>query len=148
MNIQNFYQYNEMLASGAQPSSGDISGLKENGFEVVVNISPVSARNSLKEESQLVEQQNMDYVHFPVDCSNLRTIHYNTFKGIMNSIEDKKVFVHCGGNIKSSNLIHMYNVLEKRADEAESLQILKKIQNPEEKWFAYFKSMGMQGIKN
>jgi len=43
MNIQNFYTYNEMLASGAQPTSGDISALKGNGFEVVVNFSPVSA---------------------------------------------------------------------------------------------------------
>jgi protein tyrosine phosphatase (PTP) superfamily phosphohydrolase (DUF442 family) len=148
MNIQKFYQYDEMLATGAQPTSGDISGLKENGFEVVVNISPASARNSLKEESQLVEQQNMDYVHFPVDCSNLRPIHFNTFKGIMKGLEDKKVFVHCGGNIKSSNLLHMYHVLEKGVDEAASLNILKQIQEPEEKWFNYFQKMGMKGINN
>jgi protein tyrosine phosphatase (PTP) superfamily phosphohydrolase (DUF442 family) len=148
MEIQNYYQYNEFLASGAQPIAEQLSVLKQNGFEVLVNISPASARNALKEEAHLVEQHNMDYVHFPVDCSNLRPMHYTTFKGIMNGLEGKKVFVHCGGNIKSSNLIHMYHVLEKQAEEAESLKTLRNIQEPEEKWFNYFRQMGMQGLKN
>lgn len=148
MNIVNYFQYNELLAAGAQPTAEQIAALKAGNFEAVVNISPVSARNALKEEAQLVEQNQMDYIHFPVDCSNLRPIHYATFKGIMNGLEGKKVFVHCGGNIKSSNLLHMYSVLEKGMDEAESLKILKKIQNPEEKWFNYFRQMGMKGISN
>jgi protein tyrosine phosphatase (PTP) superfamily phosphohydrolase (DUF442 family) len=148
MNISNYFQHNDFISSGAQPSPKHIALLKEKGFEVIFNISPLSARNALKEEAQLVELHQMDYVHFPVDCSNLRPVHYKTFSGIMKSLEDKKVFVHCGGNIKSSNLIHMYQVLEKGVDEAESLRILRQIQAPEEKWFAYFKRMGMQGLKN
>lgn len=148
MDIQNYYQYNESLAAGAQPTPEQIAALKENGFDAVVNISPVSARNALKDEAVLVEQLKMDYIHFPVDCSNLRPVHYLAFQGIMSGLEGKKVFVHCGGNIKSSNLLHMYHVLEKGIDEAESLATLKKIQNPEEKWFRYFKMMGMQGIGN
>jgi protein tyrosine phosphatase (PTP) superfamily phosphohydrolase (DUF442 family) len=145
MTIQNYYQYNECLAAGAQPTAQQIAALKENGFEAVVNISPVSARNALKEEAEVVERLQMDYIHFPVDCSNLRPIHYLAFKGIMNGLEGRKVFVHCGGNIKSSNLLHMYHVLENGIDERESLVTLRKIQNPEEKWFRYFKMMGMQG---
>jgi protein tyrosine phosphatase (PTP) superfamily phosphohydrolase (DUF442 family) len=148
MNIQNYFQYTDSLSSGAQPTQEQIAALKNNGFDVIVNISPVSTRNAIKDEAQLVEQLQMDYIHFPVDCSNLRPLHYNTFKGIMNGLEAKKVFVHCGGNIKSSNLLHMYHVLEKGIDEKESLQTLRKIQNPEEKWFNYFKKMGMQGISN
>jgi protein tyrosine phosphatase (PTP) superfamily phosphohydrolase (DUF442 family) len=147
MNIQNYYQYNESLAAGAQPTCEQFSALNENGFEAIVNISPVSARNALKEEAAVVEQLQMDYIHFPVDCSNLRPLHYLAFKGIMSGLEGKKVFVHCGGNIKSSNLLHMYHVLEKGNDEAESLATLKKIQNPEEKWFRYFKMMGMKGVE-
>ncbi|HEY4784861.1 MAG TPA: protein tyrosine phosphatase family protein [Bacteroidales bacterium] len=147
MNIQNYYQYNDSLSSGAQPTAEQISALKANGFEVVFNISPASTRNTIREEAQLVEALQMDYIHFPVDCSNLRPVHYNTFKGIMNGVEDKRVFVHCGGNIKSSNLLHMYHVLEKGMDETESLKTLRKIQNPEDKWFAYFKKMGMQGSR-
>jgi len=148
MDIQNYYQYNGSLASGAQPAESQITALKDKGFEVVVNISPVSARNALKDEARFVEEHTMDYIHFPVDCSNLRPLHYTTFKGIMAGLEGKKVFVHCGGNIKSSNLIHMYHVLEKKVEETASLKTLRQIQEPEEKWFNYFRLMGMQGLKN
>jgi len=144
--IGRFHRYDEDLAAGAQPSPEQLEALKGEGFEVIFNISPASARNALPAEAGIVEGLGMDYVHFPVDCSNLRPIHYREFRGILSGIEDKKVFVHCGGNIKSSNLLHMYLVLERGVPEEESLAILRQIQDPEAKWFAYFKSMGMRGL--
>ena len=147
MNIQNYFEHSHNLASGAQPTIEQINELKKQGFEAIVNISTPSAKNALAEEALLVEKNGMDYVHFPVDCSNLRPTHYQTFKGIIKGFENKKIFVHCGANIKSSNLIHMYQVLENGKNETASLNELCKIQYPENKWFEYFKSMGMQGIK-
>jgi protein tyrosine phosphatase (PTP) superfamily phosphohydrolase (DUF442 family) len=144
--INAFYQYSEKLAAGGQPSPENLQQLKNAGFDVIINISPASAKNALHDEHRLVENLKMDYIHFPVDCSNLRDIHYLTIRALLNSMEGQKVFMHCGGNIKTSNLIHMYNVLEKKMDEKESLQTLLKIQKPEAKWFSYFKKMGMQGI--
>jgi len=146
--IGKYYQYTPLLSSGAQPTEGEITQLKADGFEAIINISPSSARNALLNEAVLVERANMDYVHFPVDCSLLRPIHYQTFKGIIYGFKGRRIFVHCGGNIKSSNLLHMYDVLENKIDETESLKTLHKIQIPEEKWFNYFKTMGMKGTKN
>ena len=143
--IINFYIYNDTLAAGGQPTENQIESLKDEGFEAVVNISPASTKNYLDSEAGLTEQLGMDYVHYPIDCSNLQDIHYKIFKSILGELGNKKVFVHCGGNIKSSNLIHMYNVLEKGINEQESLLELKTIQQPEEKWFSYFKHHGMQG---
>lgn len=144
---ENFYQYSEKLASGAQPTEAEIVELKKAGFEVVFNISTSSARNSVANEASIVEKLGMKYVHFPVDCSDLQPFHYNTFKGIMNGISEKKVFVHCGANIKSSNLVHIYEVLELGKDEQESLRTLQKIQQPEDKWFDYFLKLGMKGFR-
>lgn len=144
--IYNFYSYSNKLAAGGQPTADQISSLKNEGYEAIVNISPVSARNFLAEEAALTEKQGFVYVHFPVDCSNLQDHHYPMFKTILNNLKDKKTFVHCGGNIKTSNLIHMYKVLELKQDESASVAELKKIQNPEAKWFPYFKKFGMQGI--
>ena len=144
--IGRFHQYEKNLAAGAQPNPEQLEALHDEGFEVVFNISPASTRNALPGEAGLVEGLGMDYVHFPVDCSDLRPLHYLTFRGILDGLGGKKVFVHCGGNIKSSNLIHMYNVLEKGVPEEESLAILMSIQDPEPKWFDYFKQMGMRGL--
>ena len=143
----NFYQYSEKLASGAQPTEAEITELKKAGFKMIFNISTSTARNAVANEASIVEKLGMKYVHFPVDCSDLQPIHYKTFSGIMNGISDEKVFVHCGANIKSSNLIHMYDVLECGKDEKESLVTLYKIQQPEDKWFSYFQEMGMEGIR-
>lgn len=138
-----FFRYHDKLASAAQPSPEQLAELKAQGWEVVVNLSPSSTRNALKDEASTVEALGMDYVHFPVDCSRLRPVHYQTFRGVLNGLEGRRVFVHCGGNIKSSNLIHMYHVLEKGVPAGESFATLKTIQDPEPKWFTYFESMGM-----
>ena len=145
--IGNFYQYSGELAAGAQPTVDQFIDLKDDGFDVIFNISPYSTRNAIHNEGEIIEKLGMHYVHFPIDCSSLKPIHYKTFEGIMNGLKEKKVFVHCGGNIKSSNLIHMYHVIENQVDEVESLHTLKKIQNPEQKWFDYFKSFGMKGVQ-
>ncbi|MDD3078887.1 MAG: sulfur transferase domain-containing protein [Paludibacter sp.] len=143
--IENFFTYSEKLAAGAQPNIDQMVDLKNDGYEVVVNISPYSTRNAVHNEAEIIEKLGLYYIHFPVDCSDLRPIHYKTFEGIMNGLKDKKVFVHCGGNIKSSNLIHMYDVIVNGIDEKESLLTLYKIQSPEDKWFEYFKTFGMRG---
>ncbi len=145
--ITNFYQYSKNLAAGAQPTVDDFIELKNEGFDVIFNISPYTTRNAIHNEAEIIEKLGLYYVHFPVDCSNLKPLHYKTFEGIMNGLRGKKVFVHCGGNIKSSNLIHIYDVLVNGKDEKESLQTLYKIQNSEEKWFEYFKLLGMKGVK-
>lgn len=144
--IPNFFRYSDSLSAGGQPTPKQFEHLKESGVEVVINISPVSARNAYREEHETVEKLNMDYIHFPIDCSNLRDIHYLTIRALLNAAEGKKIFMHCGANIKTSNLVHMYHVLEKGEDEASSLRTLLLIQQPEAKWFTYFKEMGMLGL--
>lgn len=141
--IDNYFQYNKKLASAAQPTADQLADLKDQGWQAVVNLSPASTKNVLAGEAAQVEALGMDYVHFPVDCSSLRPVHYHTFRGILQGLGDRRVFVHCGGNIKSSNLIHLYQVLELGIPETESLAQLKSIQNPEAKWFAYFEQMGL-----
>ncbi len=144
--IVNYFQYHPKLAAGGQPTEYQLQALREAGFEAIVNLSPVSTRNYLHPEAGLVEALGMHYVHLPVDCSALTEIHYTAFSALLKSFGDQKVFIHCGGNIKSSNLIHMYRVLECGIDEQASLRELRRIQTPEEKWFSYFRQMGMQGL--
>lgn len=141
--IERFHRYHDGLASGAQPSVDDLSELKNTGWEVVVNLSPASTKNALADEARVVEGLGLDYVHLPVDCSFLRPYHYQSFRGVLKSLEGRRVFVHCGGNIKSSNLIHLYRVLEEGVEPLASLAELQTIQSPEPKWFTYFDAMGI-----
>ena len=143
--IPRYFEVNDYYATGAQPTEEGISQLKENGFSAIINLSPTSTPNFLPLEGKLTEDLNMEYVHYPVDCSNLKDRHYKVFSKILNGLDGEKVFIHCGGNIKSSNLMHMFRVIEKKENENDSLKDLLKIQDPEEKWFEYFRRFGMAG---
>ena len=87
--ISNFYRYSDNLLTGGQPSPEQFKLLKDSGVELVINISPVTARNALRNEHEIVENLSMDYIHFPVDCSNLREIHYLTVSALLNAAEGK-----------------------------------------------------------
>lgn len=146
--IMNFHQYSETLSSGGQPTVEQIKKMKAAGIERIINLSPVSTPNYLKEEAELTESLGISYLHFPVNCSDLKDHHYTLFKQIMAGSESVKTFVHCGGNIKSSSLIHMYQVREQNRDEKDSLTELLQMQTPEQKWYDYFKKFGMEGISH
>jgi protein tyrosine phosphatase (PTP) superfamily phosphohydrolase (DUF442 family) len=146
ISISNFIQYNEWLASGSRPKTEQIQELKNNGFEVVLNILPLTAKNPLADEDIQVKKAGMKYQHLPLDYTNVIPELYELFKSTLNSFSGEKTFVHCGGNIYSSNLVHMYLVLEKEMTETESSQYLLKIHKPTEIWINYFKSFGMIGI--
>jgi|WetSurSiteA1Bulk_404760.scaffolds.fasta_scaffold00141_8 hypothetical protein len=80
--INKSYRYSEYLSAGGQPTTAQFELLKQSGVEVIINLSPASTKNALREEYEVVE----------------------------------------------------------------SLKILLQIQQPEDKWFVYFKKMGMQGL--
>jgi hypothetical protein len=48
--IINFYRYDHRIAAGGQPTPEQIQGLKDEGVEVLVSISPTSTKNYLPEE--------------------------------------------------------------------------------------------------
>ncbi|MDO9154405.1 MAG: hypothetical protein Q7U47_12020 [Paludibacter sp.] len=67
------------MAAGAQPSVDDFIELKNEGYDVIFNISPYSTRNAIHNEAEIIEKIGLFYVHFPIDCSNLKPLHYNGF---------------------------------------------------------------------
>jgi len=143
MDICNYFKYSENLSAGGQPTTEQLKELKKKGVKTIVNLSPASTKNYLPKEAVLVEELEMDYVHFPVDCSNLKPSHYTMFSNILKECKDVETFVHCGGNIKTSNFIFMYKVLEERMNKNEAMAELELIQHPEEKWLKYFEAMGI-----
>lgn len=57
---------------------------------MVFSISPASTRNYLQTEATIAESLGMEFVHYPVDCSNLIDSHYKVFSKILEGIADKK----------------------------------------------------------
>lgn len=144
-NIPQFQKVNDSLALGGQPQAGSIEWLAQKGFKTILNISPASTPNYVANEGSLAADNGIQYVHYPVDCSNLQTEHYETFAGILNTFRSLgPVFVHCGMNIKSSGLAHIYRVKELEETEEYALEELLKTPEHEAKWFDYYKQFDLK----
>ena len=142
--LPNYVSVNDALATGAQPSLEGLEELKNRGFTALLNLSPSSTPNFLPREGAEAEKLGLRYVHYPVDCTRLYPEQYRLFAGIMKGMEGEKLFVHCGGNVKSSGFLHLYQVLEEGRSEEESFGDLLKAQTPDEKWLDYFRSHGLE----
>lgn len=141
--IRLFHTVDDKLATGAQPAARDFAWLREQGFEAVVNLNLPTAKNYLLDEASLVEGQGMSYVALPIDCSRLSEEQYLAFQEAMASLGERRVFVHCAANIKSSGFVHAYRVKGRGEDAAASLADLEELgAGHEPKWYAWFERLG------
>ncbi len=140
--VKNFQKVNEIVSTGAQPSVEQFSELKSNNYEVVINLSPESTPNYLNNERDVVRDLELEYFHLPIDCTVLKEEQYDDFKRIMDNVRNKKTFIHCGGNIKSSGFYYIYQVKSEGMEKEEAIKPLKELNVHDQKWYDYFKKMG------
>ena len=141
MSIDGYLEFTKNISTGAQPTAEELIELKASGKRVVLNLSPTNTPNYLEDESQVCLDNCLVYIHFPVDCSELYPWQYGYFKGIMDSINEKELFIHCGGNIKSSGMLYIYLVKEGIMSKEEAMDKLKSLGRHSDQWYEYFKTM-------
>jgi protein tyrosine phosphatase (PTP) superfamily phosphohydrolase (DUF442 family) len=121
-NIINFYQITENIGTGGQPTIGELAKIAEANYSVVVNLAMHDSDNAISEEGDIVSSLGMKYIHIPVPFEAPTSDHLKNFFNVMDSFEDKKVFVHCAVNARVSAFMHQYLTLKKgvSSDQASS----------------------------
>ncbi len=142
--IYNFLQITNSIATSGQPTKEQFSAIKQAGYELVVNLALPESTNALPNEKQIVEAQNMCYVHIPVVWEKPTIENVKEFFSVMEANADKKVFVHCAANMRVSAFIYLYRYLYRGITEEEVKQDLRKIWIPNETWQKFIE----QVIKN
>ena len=112
-NIINFYQITENIGTGGQPTIGELAKIAEANYSVVVNLAMHDSDNAISEEGDIVSSLGMKYIHIPVPFEAPTSNHLKKFFNVMDSFEDKKVFVHCAVNARVSAFMHQYLTLKK-----------------------------------
>ncbi|MUH01319.1 phosphatase [Scytonema sp. UIC 10036] len=143
-NIYNFLQITNSIATSGQPTKEQFLAIKQAGYELVVNLALPESTNALPDEKQIVESQDMDYVHIPVVWEKPTIENVKEFFSVMEANADKKVFVHCAANMRVSAFIYLYRYLYTGITEEEAKQDLHKIWVPNETWQKFIE----QVIKN
>ncbi|WP_017314339.1 protein tyrosine phosphatase family protein [Mastigocladopsis repens] len=132
--IYNFLKISDSMATSGQPTKEQFSAIKQAGYQTVVNLALAESTNALPDEKQIVEAQDMQYVHIPVVWEKPTLENVNEFFSVMEANTDKKVFVHCAANMRVSAFMYLYRRLHECISEEDAKKDLQKIWVPNENW--------------
>lgn len=132
--ILNYIKINEFISTSGQVSSEQFKLIKENNFDVVINLALSTATNALENEDKIVTQLQMTYIHIPVDFEEPKLSDLQLFLNIMKAFDNKKVLVHCAKNYRVSAFMYVYHkhILNTHFDDID-LSIFKQW-SPSENW--------------
>ena len=129
--IRNFQVVSDRLASAGQVGYDQISLIREEGYEVVVNLA-IADEERNGQEGFLVAQEGLTYVHIPVDWNQPRLGDVEMFFDVMQANEDRKVFVHCFANMRASAFVYLYRTLVEGDSEVAARATMNEVWDPEE----------------
>ena len=140
MDILNYLVLNEQLITGGQPSQDSFKKLSKKGVVVVVNLLP-SHQNLIDNEEFLVAENNMDYIHIPVDWDNPKETDFNSFVMAMKKHQGEKILVHCAMNMRVSAFIYLYRVLHDNFHKEKAKESMEKIWKPSGNWAEFIEKI-------
>jgi protein tyrosine phosphatase (PTP) superfamily phosphohydrolase (DUF442 family) len=132
--IHNFRAIGESLGTSGQPTERQLQAISEAGYEVVINLALSTSDNALANEGSLVAGLGMSYVHIPVDFKAPSVRDFRAFSGMMESFQDRAVFVHCAANMRVSAFVFLYRVLHLGVPLGEAERDLHAIWQPDGIW--------------
>ena len=129
--IRNYMGISDRLTTAGQIAYDQIPLLREEGYDVVVNLATASReRNSL--EGFHVTASGMSYIHIPVDWEQPRLSDLSMFFDVMEANEGRKVFVHCFANMRASAFVYMYRTMVEGVAEEDALGAMNEVWDPAE----------------
>ena len=109
--IFNFVQIDDRIGTGGQPTEDQMRSVKEDGYQVVINLAPHDAdNNALPDEPGLMQELGLEYHHIPVGFEGPTLDHYAAFCDAMDAAADRKVLVHCAANFRVSAFVSTYAI--------------------------------------
>jgi protein tyrosine phosphatase (PTP) superfamily phosphohydrolase (DUF442 family) len=132
--IRAFRMIGDGLGTAGQPTAEQFQGIREAGFEAVVNLALPTSDNAIPNEGSIVTTLGMMYSHIPVDFKAPTAGDFEAFSGVMDAMEGRRVFVHCAANMRVSAFVFLYRVLRRGVAVAEAERDLHAIWQPDETW--------------
>lgn len=139
--IADFLQLTPSLATAGQPSPEDLAQLRQDGYEVVINLATPSSPGAILDEDQQVKRLEMKYIAIPVIWDAPTAKNLADFFAAMEQVHDRKVFVHCARNMRVSAFIYLYRVMELKWTDDQAAPDLLKIWQPNETWTRFIAEM-------
>lgn len=133
--IRNYQVVSDRLASSGQVGYEQIPLIRDEGYDVIVNLAIADEERNGR-EGFLVAENGMTYVHIPVDWNEPQLDDVEMFFDVMNANRDRKVFVHCFANMRASAFVYLYRSLVEGVPESEARATMSEVWDPaeQEQW--------------
>jgi uncharacterized protein (TIGR01244 family) len=136
--IYNYRAVDEHLATSGQPSEAQLARVAADGFEVVINLGlHDDPRYALPDEAGAVGALGMAYVHIPVQFGAPTERDALAFFDAMDEHHDRKVWVHCGANMRVSAFLGLYRVVRQGWSESDAFALMASVWQPDPVWSAF-----------
>ena len=130
MNIINFVELSERIATSGQPAAADFKSIAAQDYTTVINLALPSSDHALPDQGAIVTGLGMNYVHIPVRWEAPQTDQFRRFAGLLRQLEGEKVWVHCALNMRVSCFMYLYRRYELGWPEADARKHMAAIWDP------------------
>lgn len=93
--IRNYLRVNEEFCTAGQPTTEELTALKEDGTVAVLNLRQPAEHDAAAEQAA-VEALGMKYFNIPVDTNNLQDAQAARFLALTDDPGNRPMFIHCG----------------------------------------------------
>ena len=106
--VTNYIRVSDRLSSSGQPHEDEFRSIAAAGFAAVINLAMPDSDKAIAEEGHIVTQLGMAYHHIPVPFDAPKISHLTQFFGLMDSLQNEHVWVHCVVNYRVSAFLYLY----------------------------------------
>lgn len=139
--IKAFLQISDSISTAGQPKSSEFLAIRDSGHQMVINLAKTDSPGAIQDESKIVEDLGLTYVHIPVDWDAPTAKEALRFFEVMNQHEDETVFIHCAANKRVSAFLFLYRVLCLGEEAAIAQLTLHQIWIPNLVWQTFMNRM-------
>ena len=125
------------IDTSGQPSEQQLSGMKQAGYDLVINLAPPQALGSIAHEGSLVTLSGISYVNIPVDWNNPQISDFDLFSHLLDITGQRQILVHCQVNRRASMFTFLYRVVHEHADVDREYENVTSIWSPEPHWLDF-----------
>ena len=107
--ILNYIKIDELISTSGQPTIEQFKKIKNEGFDVVINLALCDSSNAIENEDKIVTSLGLNYFHIPVDFEEPKIESVKLFLSIMSSLKENKIWLHCALNYRVTAFMYLYH---------------------------------------
>lgn len=141
MEAENTHKVFDWLWTSGQLSISDLQSLPSLGFDAVINLALPTSSNAVLGEAEIVTGLGLTYIQIPVQWENPEIDKFYQLVNFLESMQGKKVWLHCAKNMRVSAFVYLYRRLILAENHEAAVYPMKEVWQPNDIWQAFIEKV-------